>query len=81
MLVQVIVVIIGGIAAGFVATRLLRLQTDLLTTAALGVLGTIAGVFAIRFLFVAVTYLGAIVAALVGAIVLAWLYKAYVARS
>lgn len=81
MLVQVIFLIVGGIAAGFVATRLLRMQTDLPTTAAIGVLGTLAGLLAIRFLFVAVTYLGVIVAALVGAILLTWLYKAYIARS
>lgn len=80
-MVQVIFLIIGGIAAGFVATRLLRLDTDLLTTAAIGVLGTIAGVFAIRFLFVAVTYIGVIAAALAGAILLSWLYKVYVGRS
>ncbi|MCC6305775.1 MAG: GlsB/YeaQ/YmgE family stress response membrane protein [Rhodobacteraceae bacterium] len=77
---QVVILIIGGIAAGFVATRLLRLETDLLTTAAIGVLGSVAGVFAIRFLFVAVTYLGVIAAALAGAVVLSWLYRSYIAR-
>lgn len=81
MLLLVLGVMIGGIAAGFVATRLLRIEADLLTTAAIGVLGTIGGILAVRFLVVGLTLFGWIAAALAGAFLVSWLYKIYVARS
>lgn len=81
MLLLVLGVMIGGIAAGFVATRLLRIEADLLTTAAIGVLGTIGGILAVRFLVAGLTLFGWIAAALAGAFLVSWLYKIYVARS
>lgn len=76
----VLILIVGGIAAGYVATRLLRLETDLITTSAIGVLGVVVGVFALRLLFAAATIFGVIAAAFAGALALAWLYRAWVGR-
>ncbi len=77
---NVLVLIVGGIAAGYVATRLLRLETDLVTTSAIGVLGVVTGVFALRLMFAAATVLGLLAGAFAGAVCLAWLYKRYLAR-
>jgi len=71
----IVVLVIIGIAAGFVATRLLRVEADPVTTAAIGVLGTVLGLLAVRLLLVGVTFLGALAAALLGTLGLAWLYR------
>jgi uncharacterized membrane protein YeaQ/YmgE (transglycosylase-associated protein family) len=72
---NVLALIIVGIAAGFVATRLMRIEADLVTTSAIGVLGVVAGVFLLRLLLVGATLLGYLAGALAGAMVVAWAYK------
>lgn len=72
----VLFLIITGAAVGFVATRLLKLDTDLLTTILLGIGGALIGGLVLRFLLM-LTGLGAgFVGALIGAMVLVLAYKA-----
>ena len=41
---------IVGAAAGLIATRLMRIETDLVSTIAIGVLGALAGSMILRFI-------------------------------
>ena len=70
--------IIIGAAAGFFATRFMKLETDVPTTVAIGIFGALIGGFVLRFL---VSLLGAVagfVGAFLGAVALIWLWKTYV---
>lgn len=74
---QILFLLIIGVASGFLATRLLRVEADPLTTAAIGVLGTVLGLAAVRLLLAGVTVLGALAAAFLGALALAWAWRRY----
>ena len=64
--------LIIGAAAGFLATRLMRLQTDVPTTIALGVFGALIGGFALRFLVWSLGAAAGFVGAFLGALALIW---------
>lgn len=76
----IVFLLIIGVTAGFVATRLLRVEANPIATAAIGVLGTVLGLLAVRLLLAGVTVLGALVAALLGALALGWLYREWLRR-
>ena len=61
---QIIALIIIGAAAGLIATRLMRLQTDLLTTVGIGVLGALVGGLVLRFLMMLAGFVGAVIASM-----------------
>lgn len=67
--------IIVGIAAGFLATRLLRMETDLLTTCALGIFGALIGGLLLRSLATMAGWASGFVGAVLGAVVLALLWR------
>lgn len=69
--------VIIGAAAGFLATRLMKVQTDVLTTIAIGVGGTLLGWLILRFLVTVSGWLAGFVGAVIGAMVLIWLWKRY----
>lgn len=73
----VVLLIIIGIAAGFLATRLMRLETDLLTTIAIGVAGALIGGFVLRALIAMTSGMAGFVGAVMGAMLLIWLWKTY----
>lgn len=75
-----IALVIIGIAAGFLATRVMKLNTDVPTTIAIGVAGALIGGFLLRTLLMMVGWMAGFVGAVLGAIVLIWLYKTYIAR-
>ncbi|MDZ4312384.1 MAG: GlsB/YeaQ/YmgE family stress response membrane protein [Cypionkella sp.] len=72
--------IIIGTAAGFLATRVMRVEADVPTTVVLGIAGALIGGFLLRSLVVITGWLAGLVGAVLGAIVLIWLYKTYLAR-
>lgn len=74
----IVALIIIGAAAGFIATRMMKLETDVLTTVAIGVFGALIGGFALRFLITVTGWLAGFVGAVLGAMVLIWLWKAYI---
>lgn len=76
----IVLFIIIGIAAGFLATRAMRLQTDVPTTIAIGIGGALIGGFLLRFLVMITGWMAGFVGAVLGAIFLIWLYKTYIAR-
>lgn len=76
----ILVLMIVGAAAGFLATRLLRLETDIPTTIGIGVVGALLGGLVIRVLLTVTGWLAGFVGAVLGAFLLAWLWKKYVAK-
>lgn len=76
----IIALIIIGAAAGFIATRLMKLETDVLTTIAIGIFGALIGGFVLRILITVSGWMAGFVGALLGAIVLIWLWKTYIAK-
>lgn len=73
----VLALIIIGAAAGFVATRLMKLETDLVTTIAIGVLGALAGGLVLRLLLAITGFAAGFVGAVLGAMALIWLWETY----
>lgn len=69
--------LIVGIAAGFIATRLMRIETDAMTTIAIGVFGALAGGFVLRFLAMITGWAAGFVGAILGAMLLIWLWRTY----
>jgi uncharacterized membrane protein YeaQ/YmgE (transglycosylase-associated protein family) len=70
--------LVVGVAVGFLATRILKVDLDTPTTIALGVLGALIGGLVLRgLLMVAGTGTG-VVGALLGAILLIWAWKSWV---
>ena len=72
-----VLMIVIGAAAGFIATRLMKLQTDIPTTIAVGVGGALIGGILIRFLLMVTGWMAGFVGAVLGALVLIWLWKTY----
>jgi len=73
----VVFLIIIGAAAGFLATRMMKLETDIITTMAIGIAGALIGGVVLRFLLVVTGLLAGLVGAVLGALALIWLYKTY----
>ncbi len=73
----VLALIIIGAAAGFLATRMMRLETNVITTVAIGVLGAVIGGLVLRFLLTVVGWLSGFVGAVLGAMLLIWLWRTY----
>jgi uncharacterized membrane protein YeaQ/YmgE (transglycosylase-associated protein family) len=72
--------IIIGAAAGYLATRLMRVEVGLPAMLAVGILGALIGGFVLRVLLalsgVAVGFVGAVL----GAMLLIWFYQTYLGR-
>ncbi len=69
--------LIVGIAAGFIATRLMRIEADAVTTIAIGVLGALAGGLVLRLLAIVTGWAAGFVGAVLGAMLLIWLWRTY----
>jgi uncharacterized membrane protein YeaQ/YmgE (transglycosylase-associated protein family) len=76
----IIALIIFGIAAGFIATRAMRLNVDVPTTIAIGVGGALIGAGLLQVLAMIAGWLAGFVGAILGAIALIWIYKTYFAK-
>lgn len=71
----ILVLIVLGAAVGFFATRIMKVETDVITTVLIGVAGAVLGWVALRFLLVLSGWVAVTIGALVGAIALIWLWK------
>jgi len=74
---QFVFLIIIGAAAGFIATRLMKVEADLVTTLAVGILGAIIGGLVLRFLLVLTGVAAGFVGAVLGALLLIWIWQTY----
>lgn len=77
---SIIALIVIGAAAGFLATRLMRVETDMVTTIAIGIFGALIGGLLLHFLLVVTGLLAGFVGAVLGAALLIWIYQTYIAR-
>lgn len=73
----IILMIIIGTAAGFLATRFMKLDTDVPTTIAIGIGGALIGGFLLRALVMVTGWMAGFVGAVLGAMALIWLWKTY----
>lgn len=74
---QVIFLIIVGAAAGFIATRTMKIEANVLTTIAIGILGALIGGLLLRVLLVLTGIAAGFVGAILGAVLLIWLWRAF----
>jgi uncharacterized membrane protein YeaQ/YmgE (transglycosylase-associated protein family) len=77
----VIALIIIGAAAGFLATRLMRVETGIIPTIAIGVLGAVIGGLVLRALITLASAAAGFVGAVLGALALIWLWQRYGPRN
>jgi uncharacterized membrane protein YeaQ/YmgE (transglycosylase-associated protein family) len=75
-----LLLIVLGAAVGFVATRIMKVETDVITTVLIGVLGAFIGWIALRSLMILSGFVAIVIGALLGAIALIWLWKKMTAK-
>lgn len=73
----VILLIIVGAAAGFVATRMMNLRTDVITTIAIGIFGALIGGLLLRILMTVGSIAFGFIGAIAGAVFLIWVWETY----
>jgi uncharacterized membrane protein YeaQ/YmgE (transglycosylase-associated protein family) len=73
-----VLLLIVGAAAGFLATRLMKIETGVPATIAIGVGGAIIGGVLIRFLLEITGWMAGFVGAILGALLLIWIWKTYI---
>jgi uncharacterized membrane protein YeaQ/YmgE (transglycosylase-associated protein family) len=78
--VNFVLLMIVGAAAGFLATRLMKIEADIPTTMAIGVGGAIIGGVLIRYILEIAGWMSGFVGAVVGSLFLLWIWKTYIAR-
>lgn len=76
----VIFLIIVGAAAGFLATRMMHVKTDVITTVAIGVFGALIGGLLLRFILMLTGIAFGFVGAVLGAMALIWIYRTYIQK-
>lgn len=76
-----VLILIVGAAAGYFATRIYNIETDIPVTVAIGVLGAILGYFLLRALGWLLVFAGGLlsmfVGGIIGALILVYIYKTY----
>ena len=72
--------IIVGAGAGFIATRLMEVRAGIVPTVLWGIAGALIGGLVIRFLLTVTGALGGFVGAVLGAMLLLWIWKTYLQR-
>ena len=76
----IIWLIIVGAAAGFLATRFMKVETDVVTTVAIGIGGALVGGLVLRTLLAVMGAASGFIGALLGAVLLIWLWQTYIRR-
>ncbi|MGR3660031.1 MAG: GlsB/YeaQ/YmgE family stress response membrane protein [Paracoccaceae bacterium] len=78
---SVLVLAIIGAAAGFLATSFMKLETNVVTTIAIGILGALIGGLVLRVLLTITGWAAGFVGAVLGAMFLIWLWRKYGPKS
>lgn len=76
----IVLLIIIGAAAGYLATRFMKVDANVPTTIAIGAAGALIGGLVLRFLILITGWLAGLVGALLGAMLLLWVWKTYISR-
>ena len=77
----VVWLVIIGAAAGFLATRLMKWEANIVVTLAVGIAGALIGGLVLRGLLSAMGMMSGLVGAVLGALVLVWLWQKYGSKS
>ncbi len=77
---MILFLVVIGAAAGFFATRLMRVEADVPTTVVIGVAGAVLGWLILRFVLSISGWVVVAAAAVGGAMALIWLWKTYIAK-
>lgn len=75
---NLIIIVIVGTAAGFIATRMLKLDLGVPQTVAIGVLGALIGGWILRLLLAAMGLFAGLLGAILGAVILIVLYQKFI---
>ncbi|MDQ2090750.1 GlsB/YeaQ/YmgE family stress response membrane protein [Marimonas arenosa] len=75
---QIVWLIIIGAAAGFIATRMMKMETNIVTTIAIGIGGALIGGLVLRALLTVLGAAAGFIGAILGALVLIWLWQTYI---
>jgi len=67
--------IIVGAAAGFIATRALKIEADIITTVVIGMVGAIVGGVLLQVAAGVLGLLGGLIGAIAGAMLVVWLWQ------
>ncbi|MCV6823250.1 MULTISPECIES: GlsB/YeaQ/YmgE family stress response membrane protein [Halocynthiibacter] len=78
---MVIYLIIIGAAAGFIATRLMKVEANIVITMAIGIGGALIGGLLLRVLLSVLGIGAGLVGAILGAVLLIWLYQTYIQKN
>jgi uncharacterized membrane protein YeaQ/YmgE (transglycosylase-associated protein family) len=70
--------LVVGVAVGFLATRILKVDLDTPSTIALGVLGALIGGLVLRGLIMVAGVGAGVVGAFLGAVLLIWAWKSWI---
>lgn len=73
----VVYLLIIGAAAGYIATRIMDLETSVPVTIAIGVIGALIGGFVLTALLTVLGLAAGFIGAVLGALVLIWAYQTY----
>jgi uncharacterized membrane protein YeaQ/YmgE (transglycosylase-associated protein family) len=73
-----VALLVVGVAVGFLATRILKVNLDTPSTIALGVLGALIGSLVLRGLTMLAGIGAGFVGALLGALILIWAWKVWI---
>jgi uncharacterized membrane protein YeaQ/YmgE (transglycosylase-associated protein family) len=76
----ILLLIVVGAAAGFIATRMMKLDWGVPQTIAVGVLGSFVGLMIMRLLSAAFGMLSGFVGAILGAMLLIWIWQKVVPK-
>lgn len=74
---SIIYLVIVGAAAGFLATRFMKIEADIITTVVIGMAGALIGGIVLRLLLSVMGFMAGFVGAVLGSLVLIWLWQAY----
>ena len=77
---MILYIIIIGAAAGFLATRAMKMEADVLTTVGIGILGALIGGLVLRFVMAVFGMFAGFLGAFLGAVFLIWAWRTYVGR-
>lgn len=75
---SIVFLLIIGAAAGFIATRTMKLDTDIPTTVVIGMAGALVGGVLLRFLVMMTGWFAGLIGAVLGAMALIWLWRTYI---
>lgn len=75
-----LMIIVVGAAAGFLATRMMKVDADVPTTIVIGIVGSVVGWALIRALIAVTSWAAMFVGGVIGAMVLIWAWQTYVSK-